>query len=348
MDDMNSALPGGIAATEIGNEALLPSRPLVSVVMTAYLHEKYLADAIAGVLAQKTDFDYELLIGEDCSPDQTRDIALALQERHPDRLRLIYGPVNIGGLRNSRRLIKAARGEFIAFCEGDDYWHHPEKLKMQAEAMTASPDITLCHSDYDRKIGFRVKRNFHRHHRTERLAKGEAYVDLLHAWTVMTATAMYRTDILKDFLSTKFNNLSWPFGDYSKALYASVRGSIAYVPVSTATWRKRMGSATNSGYDNFLRMAMAYAECRDMFMREFPVASDIEHSVRRESHERIMKRAFYAGNSSVFENSYRWLSDNGYQPSNHEWMRFVMNNSLLLSTVREGRALIQKLGTLGG
>ncbi|HEX5314676.1 MAG TPA: glycosyltransferase [Gammaproteobacteria bacterium] len=345
---MDSASTGG--ALEIGNARTLPEQPIVSVFMATYNQERYIAAAIEGALAQKVDFPIELVVGEDCSTDGTRAIVLDYQRKHPDLIRIISGSRNAGGFANSNRCLPLCRAKYIAFCEGDDFWHHAEKLKMQVAAMNASPDITLCHTDYNRKIGFRTNRDAHKRHRGALPAEGDAYLSLLHDWTVMTATAMYRADIIRDFLATPFNNPSWPFGDYNKALYASVRGRLAYVPVSTATWRKRMGSATNSGYQRFLAMALAYSECREAFMAEFPPSLEVAESVRRDSRERIMPRAFYAGATDTFEDCRRWLVEHGYArgASRYRLMRAIMGNRPLLATVGKYRALVQTLGTLGG
>src|ERR1700719_3562213 len=99
--------------------------PLISVVMLAYNHERYLAEAIEGVVRQETSFAVELLIGEDCSTDGTRKVALSYQERFPEMIRVITSERNVGMHENLARLFAAARGRYIAFCEGDDYWCIP-------------------------------------------------------------------------------------------------------------------------------------------------------------------------------------------------------------------------------
>ena len=118
---------------------------------------------------------------------------------------------------------------------------------------------------------------------------------------------MYRSDILRDFIKTEFNNPIWPFGDYNKLLYASVRGMIAYIPVSTATWRRVLyGSATKSGYDRSLELGMAYAECREMFMRKYPVDARLARSIRREQGTYHKTRSLRR-RSGVYEECYAWL-----------------------------------------
>ena len=118
--------------------------PLVSVIMTAYNHEKYIEEAINSVLSQKTDFTYELLIGEDCSTDRTREIIIGYCKKYPDIIKVITSDENVGENQNYNRLINAARGKYIAHCEGDDYWISKNKLQKQIDIMESDPDITFC------------------------------------------------------------------------------------------------------------------------------------------------------------------------------------------------------------
>jgi hypothetical protein len=146
------------------------------------------------------------------------------------------------------------------------------------------------------------------------LAQGNAYESLLYGWSVMTATAMYRRDILEDFYSTPFNNPRWPFGDYNKALYASVRGRIAYLPISTATWRKVAGSASNADLAAMLRMRLASLECRETFIARYPVPEDVRKRSLANANRIVMKYAFYAGNMAAYEKARGNLAELGSPP----------------------------------
>ena len=131
---------------EISAPAVMAIQPLVSVKMRTYNHEPYVARAIEGVLAQKTDFPIELVIGDDCSTDRTREIVLRFQRDHPDIIRALLWDRNVGARRNSRKLDELLRGKYTAFNDGDDYWTHPRKLQMQVDIMEANPDVGLVHA----------------------------------------------------------------------------------------------------------------------------------------------------------------------------------------------------------
>lgn len=125
------------------------NEPLVSISMVTYNHVPYIAQAIEGVLQQETAFPFELVIGEDCSVDGTREIVSEYHKKHPDVIRVITSDENIGGLRNFLRTVNACQGKYLAFCEGDDYWHHPYKLQKQADYLENHQECGLVYSSYD-------------------------------------------------------------------------------------------------------------------------------------------------------------------------------------------------------
>lgn len=124
----------------------------VSVSITTYNHEPFVAQALDSVLIQETDFDYEVLVGEDDSSDRTREIVRTYKEKYPDRIRLflndrenvIYIDGRPTGRWNFINNLKHARGQYVALLEGDDYWTSPHKLQKQADFLDAHPACTLC------------------------------------------------------------------------------------------------------------------------------------------------------------------------------------------------------------
>lgn len=141
--------PQEIPCNETSDAEKLCKNPMVSVWMITYNHEPYIRQAIEGVVMQKTDFEYELVIGEDCSTDRTREICFEYQRKYPDKIRVLWSNQNLyrnphpaGG--NSQRTMAHCRGEFIALCEGDDYWIDPLKLQKQVDIMRKHPTVGFC------------------------------------------------------------------------------------------------------------------------------------------------------------------------------------------------------------
>jgi len=118
--------------------------PKASVLITTYNHEKYIARALDSVLMQRTSHDCEIVVGEDCSTDGTRDILRDYQQRYPDRVRLLLREKNVGPFRNGSEALAACRGEYVAGLEGDDYWTSPDKLQKQVDFLDSHPGCALC------------------------------------------------------------------------------------------------------------------------------------------------------------------------------------------------------------
>lgn len=126
---------------DLDNQAAMPK---VSVAMVTYRHAKFLGQAIESVLQQETDFEFELVIGEDCSPDGTREVAREYATRYPDRIRLELPERNVGLTRNLARTIGSCRGKYVAWLEGDDYWTSRHKLQRQADFLDRNQDCAWC------------------------------------------------------------------------------------------------------------------------------------------------------------------------------------------------------------
>ena len=119
-------------------------KPKVSVSMLAYNHEKFISKAIESVLMQETEFDVELVIGEDNSPDNTREVIDSYVAKHPDKIKALYRDNNVGARQNGIEVWEACQGDYIAYLDGDDYWTDPLKLQKQADFMDKNPGCTIC------------------------------------------------------------------------------------------------------------------------------------------------------------------------------------------------------------
>ncbi len=118
--------------------------PKVSVCMVTYNQEEFISEAIHGVSIQNTDFEYGLIIGDDCSTDTTRDVISEFQARVPGLIKLRVSDRNIGVISNYAETLANCVGEYIALCDGDDYWTDPFKLKKQVEFLEKNKEYTLC------------------------------------------------------------------------------------------------------------------------------------------------------------------------------------------------------------
>jgi glycosyltransferase involved in cell wall biosynthesis len=212
----------------------------VSVMMITYNHERFIAQAIDSVLAQRVNFDYEIVIGEDCSTDGTRAIILDFQRRHPRRIVPLLRDQNIGAMRNLESTLAACRGRYLALLEGDDYWTCDEKLQRQVDFLDSKPDCAICC------------------HRVEFLNEtGSAYedllccrpagsytiVDLLRENFVMTCSTVLRRDLVPALPRWL---LKMKLGDLPMFALAARHGTIELMDEVMAVYRVHSGGTWSS------------------------------------------------------------------------------------------------------
>jgi hypothetical protein len=124
-----------------------PGTPLLSVLCLTYNHAAFIGRTLDSFLAQDTRFEFEVVVGDDCSTDGTPQLVADYRGRFGDRLRLLESAVNLGVSRNFRRTMNACRGKYIALCEGDDFWRGRHKLQQQVDFLEAHPDYVMAYHD---------------------------------------------------------------------------------------------------------------------------------------------------------------------------------------------------------
>lgn len=131
------------------------SIPLVSVLVPTYQHARYIGQCLDGILAQRTTFPFEVLVGEDDSTDGTRQVCQRYAAEHPEHIKLflrsrkdvMYITGKPTGRANQIGLLSAAKGRYIAYCDGDDRWTDPLKLQKQVDFLEANPDHSITYHD---------------------------------------------------------------------------------------------------------------------------------------------------------------------------------------------------------
>jgi len=118
--------------------------PLLSVCLITYNHEKFIRQAIEGILMQEVNFKWELIIADDFSTDKTREIILEYKKQYPDFIKLIFQEKNVGPAKNWLDLISAPKSKYIAYLEGDDYWTDSLKLQKQVDFLDKNKDYNIC------------------------------------------------------------------------------------------------------------------------------------------------------------------------------------------------------------
>jgi glycosyltransferase involved in cell wall biosynthesis len=218
----------------------------LSVCVITYNQARYIAQAIDSALLQQVDFALEIVVGEDCSTDQTRAILQDLQARHPARIRLLLQDRNVGMMANFEAVFADCRGQYIAMLEGDDYWTDPHKLQKQVDALDAHSDWTVC---------FHRVRCVHEDGSQPdfvfpRTPPGEVLSidDILRRNFIQTCSVVYRRVI--DELPAWLTVLK--LGDWPLHILHADRGKIGFLPEQMAVYRIHRDSNWSS-QDNISR-----------------------------------------------------------------------------------------------
>ena len=226
------------------------SIPTVSVFMMAYNHEKYISEAIEGVLMQKVKFDFDIVIGEDCSTDNTRKIILDYQAKYPGKFKLILHETNVGAFANQNFVLGSCTGKYIAMCEGDDYWTDPYKLQKQVDFLEANPDCSLCfhatefiHND--------VSKNFiHRPKKIQNDGKFTIKHAILGGGGFMATNSMMFSKVHITEQPTWIIGL--PIGDLPLMLLLASKGKIGYIDEEMGVYRVTSSSESwSSSMQNY-------------------------------------------------------------------------------------------------
>lgn len=119
----------------------------LTVVCLAYNQERFIKQALDSLLRQETNFAYEILVHDDASTDKTQEIVRTYEKMYPNKIRGIYQKSNqwsTGKGITKNFVSPLIRGEYVAFCEGDDYWTDVTKLQEQVDFLDSHPDYSIC------------------------------------------------------------------------------------------------------------------------------------------------------------------------------------------------------------
>jgi glycosyltransferase involved in cell wall biosynthesis len=302
--------------------------PLVSVMMITYNHAPFIAQAIQGVLHQKVNFPLELVIGEDCSTDGTREIVLEYQKKFPDIIRGITSDKNVGGRKNAHRTGKECRGKYIAYCEGDDYWHHPSKLQKQADYLESHPECGLVYSSYD-VYHVRAKKlikDFIKYRKWE-MPQNLSLPDIVEGKDekgvgILTCTVMVRKtlrDRVREADPYLYQNEKFLMGDTQLWAEIATMADLHYIPESLATHNITDESATRSkDIKKVLRFGISRAELGIYLCNKYNLPSSIRNYFEADWCDSSLILAFHSRNSELADEVRRKKKTFTWK----EWLRY--------------------------
>lgn len=238
------------------------TRPLVSVVMVAYRQQDLIGRAIKGVVRQKCPFDIELIVVDDCSPDETFERACEWQRRYPGVVKAFRNSRNVGLQQNYLRALKRCTGKYLAMCDADDYWCDRTKLRRQVEYMEDHPECAVTfHRVVNHFAGTGFKSLSNGGQRTD-----TALADLSRGNYITNCSVMYRRELVPMAeLEKWFARDVWP--DYPTHMLYARHGSIHYFARPMAVYRQGgKGAWTAAGEKARLQKALTV---REYLLEEF-------------------------------------------------------------------------------
>lgn len=221
--------------------------PLVSVCMITYGHEKYIEEAINSVLMQECNFEFELIISNDCSPDKTDFVIKTILNTHPKAHYIKYfnQQKNLGMMPNSVFVLEKSLGDYIAVCEGDDFWTDTLKLQKQVDFLRENKDCSLCFHNatvfYETTEHSRLfVKDYHKTFYTGN--------DILENWLIPTASMLF-VNVLKQNKVPSFFAKAM-HGDLALQLFLYEFGNFGVINENMCTYRINETSATRTFFYN--------------------------------------------------------------------------------------------------
>jgi glycosyltransferase involved in cell wall biosynthesis len=208
--------------------------PAVSVCVFTYNYQSYLSEAIESILLQKTNFEIEILICDDCSTDNTFEIALSYAEKYPEKVRIYQNPINIGGTKNWIKAIQACKGKYIALLDGDDYFSDSLKLQTQFNTLENNNKYVLCFHSVDEIYDDapELNKTVEFQHETYTLSDF-----MLNGWFVRTSSTFFKNGVLPQTIPDWVHDYPYRY-DTILHVFLCMHGDAFNVKKSMSVWRK--------------------------------------------------------------------------------------------------------------
>lgn len=211
------------------------TEPLISVLIIAYNRERYVGQAIDSALAQEGPFTLEIVVGEDCSTDRTRAIVREYRDRHPDLVRPLFHPQNVGPVANYARTLEACRGRYVAMLDADDYWLSADKLRQQLEFLDRHPQCSFCF--HNTLVVYEDGTPSHPRI-TKTLPALHSLEDVATTFRISTSSVLFRANLFGELPDWYY---SMPTGDWPLHVLNAHHGPAGYLPEVLGAYRRHAG-----------------------------------------------------------------------------------------------------------
>lgn len=274
-------------------------RILISVIIPSYNRANTVGETIESIMSQEgidTEYNLEIVIGDDCSTDNAREVLENYRLKYPEYIRLFLRDDNVGLGANWAMCVQDCKGKYICNCDNDDYWHNTKKLHLQLEYMENNTICNVCitnHRTHNRGTGEIVERN-------AMIDKYMSQQDALYGLGnthICNATIMYRTSFLKSHIDLdEYIKRKFSLQDWNTWVILSAYTHFDLIPVSTATFGIETTSITRpKTYEQLLKRLDADADCARYLGELFPKYRFDEDDWERNVNTRLLSLAYQRG-----------------------------------------------------
>ena len=242
--------------------------------MVTYNQDKYIALSIESVLMQKTNFPFRLVIGEDCSTDNTRLICLEYATKFPDKIKLLSHNTNLGLVKNYQSVFKECTAKYLAILEGDDYWTDPHKLQKQYDILEKNDNIGLVYAHYSTLTDGKLRNFVFPPHAK---LQGRIYDELITGNYIGPLTVCLRKSLVDAHLD--FENMineNYLTIDYVIWLELAQHSDFVYLNEPVAVYRKEKGSVSiPKEFEKFEKFTETIFKILKYFAHKYPTRQEL-------------------------------------------------------------------------
>ena len=229
---------------------------LVSILCMVYNHERYLPKALDSFLMQETNFPFLIVAGEDCSLDNSMKILKEYKQKYPNLIKIVSSENNVGQLENFIRTMNACESEYVAMCDGDDYWTDKHKLQIQIDEMKKHPQCALSFHPAQELYGDRFDKLLAKHHDGNKIFTTAEIIEGDGSFCP-TASLVLKKRTFANFPEQFYKEA--PFGDHFLQISASLEGGALYIDKVMCIYRKEHeGSWSTETYSNIEKRKTAF------------------------------------------------------------------------------------------
>ena len=297
---------------------------MISVIVLTYNQEDTITRTLDSVLMQECDEPMEIVIGEDCSTDNTRAICEEYARRYPDKIRLMPKAPNKGVVDNYFDCLLACRGEYIADCAGDDFWIDRHKLQKETDVLRKDKSVTLVHTDwmnYDERTGDTrpcPPRPFNSPI-TDGKTMLEAIVTQTSLPVIHLCTALYRKDVLMkayDEDTFLFRNKDFGCEDLQVCFALAKAGNIAFINDHTLNYGiGRQSVSSNNDTEKQFGFVKRVTELSFYLSEKYNIKSDKTDEYFKARVFALLMHAFRARSKALRKEALRCRKRWGVKPS---------------------------------